>query len=45
VKLVINAFETMIKQPTQVGEITYSKEKQTHTILFNGGEITVSLVK
>ncbi|HEY4508733.1 MAG TPA: class I tRNA ligase family protein [Candidatus Paceibacterota bacterium] len=45
-KKVIESFEDMIKLPTQVEEIKYSSERQTHEILLGGeNEMTISIVK
>ena len=45
VKTVIATFETMIKSPTQVDEIGYSDDKQTHSIQLDGQEVTITIVK
>ena len=42
---ILNSFETMIKSPTQVTEIEYSNNKQTHVISIGEVEITLSIVK
>lgn len=44
VKTVITTFEIMIKSPTQVGEIGYSDEKQTHSIQLDGQEVTITII-
>ncbi|MFA5888931.1 MAG: class I tRNA ligase family protein [Candidatus Paceibacterota bacterium] len=43
IKSVIVSFEILIKSPTQVVEIIYSNEKQTHAISLGSGEMTVTV--
>ena len=45
IKSVILSFEIMIKSPTQVVEITFSPDKQMHTVKLDEGEMTLSIVK
>jgi len=45
IKSIILSFETMIKSPTQVVEITFSLDKQMHIVKLDEGETTVSIVK
>ncbi|MCX6702094.1 MAG: class I tRNA ligase family protein [Candidatus Zambryskibacteria bacterium] len=44
IKLVIKSFGDMIKVPTQVTEISYSKEKQEHPISLEGHTLSISVV-
>ncbi len=45
VRSIIESFEKMIKLPTQVEGISYSKDKQNYPIDIEGQEVSVSIVK